>query len=122
MKSETEVRSRQILKLRADSSVRTAALAIANGIRERRVVEVQLLDGRAYNRAARAIATAKDYLASDGIEVMIGSYTDDMDIDGEERRFLAFVIEPRIDVMSRNFVGYLLPRSVRQTRTREFNL
>lgn len=118
MATQNELRSRRIIKMTAVSSERVAALAIANGIRERRVVEVHISGTEMYGRVSRAIAIAKEFLNGDGIEVMVGSYWDDVEFDGKKCRCLCFVIEPRFDVMSRNFLGYLLPRAVRKTLAR----
>lgn len=118
MATQNELRSRRIIKMTTVSSERVAALAIANGIRERRIVEVHVSGTEIYGRVSRAIAIAKEALHGDGIDVMVGSYWDDVEFDGKVCRCLCFVIEPRFEVMSRNFVGYLLPRAVRKTLVR----
>jgi stage V sporulation protein S len=64
-------------------------------VRESGRAEVQAIGARAVNQAAKAIAIARGYLASDGFDVIcIPSFTE-ININGNERTALKMVVEPR---------------------------
>jgi stage V sporulation protein S len=69
--------------------------AIAGVIRENGRAEVQAIGAGAVNQAIKAAAIARGYLTLDGIDaVCVPSFTE-VEIDGQERTALRFVVEPR---------------------------
>jgi stage V sporulation protein S len=59
----------KLLKVSSSSNPGAAAGAIANGIRERGVAELQVIGPRAVNQAIKAIAIARGYLAASGVDL-----------------------------------------------------
>lgn len=84
-----------IIKVSAKSRSTAVAGAIAGVVREHGRAEVQAIGAGAVNQATKATAISRGYLALDGIDVIcIVSFTE-VDIDGQERTALKFLIEPR---------------------------
>ncbi len=84
-----------IIKVSAKSRSTAVAGAIAGVIRENGRAEVQAIGAGAVNQAIKATAIARGYLTLDGIDVVcIPSFTE-VEIDGQERTALRFVVEPR---------------------------
>ena len=84
-----------IIKVSAKSRSTAVAGAIAGVIRESGRAEVQAIGAGAVNQATKAVAIARGYLALDGFDVIcIPSFTE-VDIEGQERTALRFLIEPR---------------------------
>ncbi len=79
----------------AKSRSTSVAGAIAGVVREHGRAEVQSIGAGAVNQAIKATAIARGYLQLDGIDVIcIPSFTE-VEIDGQERTALRFVVEPR---------------------------
>ncbi len=84
-----------IIKVSARSRSTAVAGAIAGVVREHGRAEVQAIGASAVNQAVKAVAIARTYLASDGIDVIcIPSFTE-VEIDGQERTAVKLVVEPR---------------------------
>jgi stage V sporulation protein S len=84
-----------IIKVSAKSRSTAVAGAIAGVIRESGRAEVQAIGAGAVNQATKAVAIARGYLALDNFDVIcIPSFTE-VDIEGQERTALRFVVEPR---------------------------
>ena len=84
-----------IIKVSAKSRSTSVAGAIAGVIREHGRAEVQSIGAGAVNQAIKATAIARGYLTLDGIDVVcIPSFTE-VEIDGQERTALRFLVEPR---------------------------
>ncbi len=84
-----------IIKVSAKSRSTAVAGAIAGVVREHGHAEVQAIGAGAVNQAIKATAIARGYLTLDGIDVIcIPSFTE-VEIDGQERTALRFVVEPR---------------------------
>jgi len=84
-----------IIKVSAKSRSTAVAGAIAGVVREHGRAEVQAIGAGAVNQAIKATAIARGYLTLDGIEVVcVPSFTE-VEIDGQERTALRFVVEPR---------------------------
>lgn len=58
-----------MLKVSSSSDPGAAAGAIANGVREHGVAEIQVIGPRAVNQAVKAIAIARGYLAASGVDL-----------------------------------------------------
>jgi len=77
----------QVLKVSSSSDPSAAAGAIANGIREMGVAEVQVIGPRAVNQAVKAIAIARGYLAASGLDVYcVPSFASVQIEDGEQEK------------------------------------
>lgn len=84
-----------VIKVSAKSRSTSVAGAIAGVIRENGRAEVQAIGAGAVNQAIKAAAIARGYLTLDGIDaVCVPSFTE-VEIDGQERTALRFVVEPR---------------------------
>lgn len=85
----------EVLKVSADSKPKAVAGAVAAVVREKGSVEVQAIGAGAVNQAVKAIAISRGYVAPNGIDlVAIPAFTK-VEIDGEERTAIKFLIEPR---------------------------
>jgi len=69
--------------------------AIAGVVREHGRAEVQAIGAGAVNQAIKAIAIARGYLALDGIDVICIPAFVEVDIEGQERTAIKFIVEPR---------------------------
>jgi len=77
----------QPLKVSSDSDPGAAAGAIANGIRERGTVEIEVIGPRAVNQAVKAIAIARGYLAASGVDLYcVPSFTNIRIAEGDEEK------------------------------------
>ena len=84
-----------VIKVAATSRSTAVAGAIAGVMRDFRFVEVQAIGAGAVNQAVKAIAIAGGYLTGDSIAIICTPLFIEIDIDGQERTALRFVIEPR---------------------------
>lgn len=85
----------EVLKVSAKSNPNAVAGALAGVIRERGRAEIQVIGAGAVNQAVKAIAITRGYVAPSGIDlVCIPAFTD-VQIDGEERTAIRFIVEPR---------------------------
>jgi stage V sporulation protein S len=84
-----------IIKVSARSRSTAVAGAIAGVVREHNRAEVQAIGAGAVNQAVKAMAIARGYLAEDGIDVIFTPCFTEVDISGQERTALRFVVEPR---------------------------
>jgi stage V sporulation protein S len=84
-----------IIKVSAKSRSTAVAGAIAGVVREHGRAEVQAIGAGAVNQATKATAISRGYLALDGIDVICIVQFTEVDIDGQERTALKFLIEPR---------------------------
>ena len=85
----------EILKVSAKSDPGKVAGAIAGNIRTEKRVEVQAIGAGAVNQANKAIATARGFVAPAGMDLIcIPSFTE-LEIDGETRTAMKFIVEPR---------------------------
>jgi stage V sporulation protein S len=85
----------EILKVSAQSDASATAGALANTIRESGEAELQGIGPKAINQAVKAIAIARSYLASSGVDLVSMPSFVDVEIDGEQRTALRFTITPR---------------------------
>ncbi len=85
----------EILKVSAQSKPKSVAGALAAVLRERGAAEVQAVGAGAVNQAVKAIAIARGFVAPNGIDLVAIPAFAEIDIDGEERTAIRFIIEPR---------------------------
>lgn len=89
-----------VLRVSATTDPTATAGAIAHGIRSDGVAEVHVIGPRAVNQAVKAIAIARSYLASSGIDAYFVPGFAAVRIEGgdEERTGIHFRVLPRHDV------------------------
>lgn len=83
------------LKVAAKSSPNSVAGALAGVIREKGNAELQAIGAGAINQAVKAVAIARGFLAPGGIDLICIPAFVDIQVDGEERTAIKFIIEPR---------------------------
>ncbi len=84
-----------ILKVAAQSNAIRTAGALANTIRQAERAEIQAIGPKAVNQTVKAIAIARSYLASSGVDLVAVPSFVDVEIDGEPRTALRFLVQPR---------------------------
>lgn len=84
-----------IVKVSARSRSTAVAGAIAGVVREHGRAEAQAIGAGAVNQTIKAIAIARGYLALDGIDVICIPAFVEVDIEGQERTAIKFIVEPR---------------------------
>jgi len=84
-----------VIKVSAKSRSTAVAGAIAAVIREHRYAEVQAIGAGAVNQAVKALAIARGYLSGDQIDIVCTPYFTEVDIEGQERTAVRFIVEPR---------------------------
>jgi stage V sporulation protein S len=85
----------EVLKVAADSKPKAVAGALAAVVRERGSVELQAVGAGAVNQTVKAIAIARGFVAPNGIDlVAIPAFTK-IEIEGEERTAIKFLVEKR---------------------------
>jgi stage V sporulation protein S len=83
------------LKVASNSNPKAVAGALAGVIREKGKVELQAIGAAAVNQAIKAIAIARGYISPSGIDLVCVPAFTDIDIEGEERTAIKFIVEPR---------------------------
>lgn len=84
-----------ILKVSASSNPKSVAGALAAVVRENTSAEVQAVGAGAVNQSIKAIAIARGYVAPNGIDLVCIPAFSEIDIDGEERTAIRFIVQPR---------------------------
>ena len=83
------------LKVSSKSDPKAVAGALAAVLRERNRAEVQAIGAGAVNQTIKAIAISRGYVAPNGMDlIMIPAFVE-IEIDGEERTAIKFLVEPR---------------------------
>lgn len=85
----------EILKVSAQSQPKSVAGALAAVLREKTIAEVQAVGAGAVNQAVKAIAIARGFVAPNGIDIVAIPAFAEIDIDGESRTAMKFIVEPR---------------------------
>jgi stage V sporulation protein S len=85
----------ELLKVSSASSPGAVAGAIANSIREYGQAEVQAIGPRAVNQAVKAMAIARGYLATSGVDLYFIPGFSSVSIDDEERTAILFSMRTR---------------------------
>lgn len=79
----------------AQSKPKSVAGALAAVLREKGSAEMQAVGAGAVNQAIKAIAIARGFVAPNGIDLVVVPAFSEIDIDGEERTAIKFIVEPR---------------------------
>ena len=83
------------LKVSSKSDPKAVAGALAAVLREKKTVVLQAVGAGAVNQTIKAIAISRGYVAPNGMDlIMIPAFTE-IEINGEERTALRFLVEPR---------------------------
>lgn len=83
------------LKVSSKSDPKAVAGALAAVLREKNKVVLQAIGAGAVNQTIKAIAISRGYVAPNGMDlIMIPAFTE-IEINGEERTALRFLVEPR---------------------------
>jgi len=85
----------EVLKVSAQSKPKSVAGALAAVLREKGVAELQAVGAGAVNQAVKAIAITRGFVAPNGIDLITVPAFAEIDIDGEERTAIKFIVEPR---------------------------
>jgi len=84
-----------VIKVKANSRTAAVAGAIAGVVRQAGRVEVQSIGAGATNQAVKAVAIARGYLISSGIDIFFVPAFIDIIINQEERTAIKLIIETR---------------------------
>lgn len=85
----------EVLKVSADSKPKAVAGAVAAVLREKGMVELQAIGAGAVNQAVKAIAISRGFVAPNGIDLIAIPAFTKVEIDGEERTAIRFLVEAR---------------------------
>ena len=85
----------EALIVSAQSKPKSVAGALAAVLRDRGSVELQAVGAGAVNQAVKAIAIARGFVAPNGIDLVSVPAFSEIDIEGEERTAIKFIVEPR---------------------------
>lgn len=85
----------EILKVSAQSQPKSVAGALAAVLREKCSAEVQAVGAGAVNQAVKAIAITRGFVAPNGIDLVVVPAFSAINIDGEERTAIKFIVEQR---------------------------
>jgi len=84
-----------VLKVSSHSKPSAAAGALANTIRDQGWAEIQVIGPKAVNQAVKAIAIARSYIASSGIDLVAVPSFVEVEIEGRERTAIKLEVRPR---------------------------
>ncbi|MGE5557908.1 MAG: stage V sporulation protein S [Bacillota bacterium] len=85
----------EILKVSAKSSPKSIAGALAAVIREKGIAEIHAIGAGAINQSIKAIAITRGYVAPNGINLICVPAFADVEINGEQRTAIKFIVQPR---------------------------
>jgi len=90
-----EVKFMEVLKVSAQSKPKAVAGALSAVLRDNSSVELQAVGAGAVNQAVKAIAIARGFVAPNGIDLIVIPAFSEINIDGEERTAMKFIVEQR---------------------------
>lgn len=85
----------EVLKVSAQSNAKAVAGALAAVLRQQNQAEIQAVGAAAVNQAVKAIAIGRGYVAPNGINLVCIPAFAEIEIDGEERTAIKFLVGPR---------------------------
>lgn len=85
----------EVLKVSAHSQPKSVAGALAAVLRDRVSAEIQAVGAGAVNQAVKAIAITRGFVAPNGIDLVVVPAFSEIQIDGEDRTAIKFIVEPR---------------------------
>ncbi|MBM3451246.1 MAG: stage V sporulation protein S [Armatimonadetes bacterium] len=85
----------ELLKVSSGSNPSSVAGAVASLMRKQGRAEIQAIGAAAINQAVKALAIARGFLAPSGVDIGFVPAFSEVQIDGETRTTIRFVVEPR---------------------------
>lgn len=85
----------EVLRVSTDSKPKAVAGALAMVFREKGSVELQAVGAGAVNQAVKAIAIARGFVAPNGIDLVVVPAFTKVEIEGEERTAIKFLVTAR---------------------------
>jgi stage V sporulation protein S len=85
----------EVLKVSAQSNAKAVAGALAAVLRQQNQAELQAVGAAAVNQSIKAIAITRGYVAPNGINLVCIPAFAEVNIDGEERTAIKFLVGPR---------------------------
>ena len=85
----------EVLKVSAKSQPKAVAGALAGILRTEGRVVLQAIGAGAINQAVKAIAICRGYVSPNGIDLIMYPSFHEIEVEGEERTAIRFIIEPR---------------------------
>ncbi|MDI6870322.1 MAG: stage V sporulation protein S [Bacillota bacterium] len=85
----------EVLKVSAQSNAKAVAGALAAVLRQENQAELQAVGAAAVNQAIKAIAITRGYVAPNGINLVCVPAFAEIQIDGEDRTAIKFLVGPR---------------------------
>ncbi len=85
----------EVLRVSAHSNPKSVAGALAAVLRDKNRAELQAVGAGAVNQAIKAIAITRGYVAPNGVDLICIPAFAEIQIDGEERTAIKFIVEPR---------------------------
>lgn len=82
----------KVLKISSKSNVNSVAGAIVGILKENKKVEMQAVGAGAVNQAVKAIAVARGFVASSGIDLVCIPAFAEVEIEEEDRTGIKFII------------------------------
>ncbi len=95
MKKSNQKMNGEILKVATKSNPNSVAGALAGVIKERGKAELQAIGAGAINQAVKAIAISRGFVAPSGLNLICIPAFTDIEINGEERTAIKFIVEPK---------------------------
>lgn len=83
-----------VMKVAAHSDPKAVAGALAGVIREQGKAKLQAIGAGAINQAIKGIAISRGYVAPNGLDLVCTPAFIEIEIDGEERTAIQFMVEP----------------------------
>ena len=84
----------EALKVAADSNPKSVAEALVNTLKEEEYAELQAIGAGAVNQGVKAVAIARDKIATEKINLTCIPAFMDVEIDGDERTAIKLIVEP----------------------------
>ncbi len=85
----------EVLKVSGQSNPKAVAGALAAIVRDQGSVQVNAVGAAAVNQAVKAITIARGFVAPNGIDLVTVPAFSEIEIDGEERTAIRFIVMPR---------------------------
>ena len=85
----------EVLKVSSHSNPKSVAGALAAVVRESGLAELQAIGAGAVNQAIKAIAITRGFVAPNGINLVCIPAFSEVEIDGEQRTAIKFIVQPR---------------------------
>ena len=83
------------LRVRASSNPNAVAGALAGVVREEGVVELQTIGAGALNQAVKALAIARGFMTSEGIDLICRPAFEDITVDDRVLTSIRLIIVPK---------------------------